>query len=108
MLLTGAYSAWIPAYAGMTWKMVFLKKVRYRNMKMKHVLQKLYIGLQLLGICSFLSSTMLQAKSDATKSQAKKYVIGAHQGGLLAAFMAVLNHLAYCKQTGRTPVVYWN
>ena len=73
---------------------------------MKQLIQKLYVVTQLLGICTFLASTTLQAKPD-TKSPAQKYVIGAHQGGFFAAFLAVLNHLAYCKQTNRTPVVYW-
>lgn len=74
---------------------------------MKRFIQKLYIALQLLGLGSLLMPTELQAKHD-TKSDSKKYVIGAHQGGFFAAFLAVLNHLAYCKQTGKTPVVYWD
>lgn len=75
--------------------------------KMKRFVQKLYVVLQILSMFSSLTFTVLQAKAD-TKSQTKKYVIGAHQGGFFAAFLAVLNHLAYCKQTNRTPVVYWD
>lgn len=65
--------------------------------------QRIYIVVQII----LLLCAPLIAKPE-TKSQQKKYVIGAHQGGFFAAFLAVLNHLAYCKQTGKTPVVYWD
>lgn len=73
---------------------------------MKQLIQKLYVVLQLMSLGSLLIPTPLHAKPDK-KLLAKKYVIGAHQGGFFAAFLAVLNHLAYCEKTHKTPVVYW-
>lgn len=74
---------------------------------MKRFAQKIYVVIQLLGMSILLTSRGLQAKVN-TQSHIKKYVIGAHQGGFFAAFLAVLNHLAYCKQTQKIPVVYWD
>lgn len=74
---------------------------------MKQFMQRLYVFAQLSSLCMLLMPTMLETKVD-TKTQAKKYVIGAHQGGFFAAFLAVLNHLAYCKSTNKIPVVYWD
>ncbi|MBS1986706.1 hypothetical protein JST99_02110 [Candidatus Dependentiae bacterium] len=73
---------------------------------MKRCIPIIYVGLQFLGV-SLVSIPIVQAKP-ALKTENKKYVIGAHQGGFFAAFLAVLNHLAYCKRAHKIPVVYWD
>ncbi len=39
---------------------------------------------------------------------AQKHVVGYWQAGFFAAFIGVLNHLAWCKDTNMTPVINWN
>lgn len=67
-----------------------------------------FLKLVSFALCALLLTYHHTQTIPAEKKSSEKHVVGSWHGGFFAAFFVVLNHLDWCQNNNKIPVVYWD